>query len=104
MELKKKEWISDLCRTLESAITIEDIMKMNRRNNQLDGEAIFKNLDQYGLGYFSSRVLRQYMQEECGCKLSDDDITLFMMRHDKDGDYRVGKDEFLSEVLAEEDG
>ena len=26
-----------------------------------------------------------------------------MSRHDKDGDYRIGRDEFLSEVLAEEE-
>lgn len=60
-------------------------------------------LDQYNLGYVSSRVLKNWLSEECGCKLSDDDITLFMSRHDKDGDYRIGRDEFLSEVLAEEE-
>ena len=49
-------------------------------------------------------MLKNWLSDECGCKLSDDDITLFMSRHDKDGDYRIGKDEFLSEVLAEEDG
>lgn len=36
-EYKRKEWIEDLARVLESCITIEDILRVHRRNNNLDG-------------------------------------------------------------------
>ena len=103
MKYKRTEWVEDLCRVLESCITIEDILRLHRRKHQLDGEALFSLLDPYNLGYFSTNSLRTWLSKECGMTITEDDVNLFLARHDKDRDYRIGKDEFLSEVLAEEE-
>ena len=60
-------------------------------------------IDEYQLEYISSRVLRNWLSQQCGCKLSDDDLALVLSRYDKDGDYRMSKYEFVQEIEAEEE-
>ena len=60
-EYKKKEWEEDLARVLDACITIEEILCAQRNNYRLEGDDIFKMLDQYNLGYVSSRVLKNWL-------------------------------------------
>lgn len=55
-------------------------------------------MDVYNLGYVSTNIFKMWVLDNCGYRIFDDEISLILNRYDKDGDYRIKKDEFMSEV------
>jgi hypothetical protein len=59
---------------------------------------IFNQIDQYSLGYITSRSLAEWLQESVGFKLNDFETRLVMGRYDKGGRYSISLAEFEEEV------
>lgn len=71
-------------------------------NLQLDYETLFKQIDEYRLGYVSTNMLQKYLVNNCAYKINEGEISYILNRYDKDGDYRISMDEFRNEVAAGE--
>jgi len=65
----------------------------------LKAAQLFKEIDEFKLGYISSSILCKWTSENCGYKINEEEVTLILSRYDRDGDYRISKSEFLKEVL-----
>ena len=55
------------------------------------------------MGYLSTNMLSRYLSVKCGYKLNETEVPLILARYDKDGDYRISKEEFTQEVEAKEE-
>lgn len=70
---------------------------------RLGSQKLFDLIDEFKLGYISTNIFCKYILEKCGYRITDDEVTLILSRYDKDGDYRIKKNEFISEVEMRED-
>ena len=93
-----REWIDELGKVIETAISSEIILETIRNDLQLDAEAVFDMIDTYKMGYVSSGVFTRWISDNCGYRISEDEITYILNRYDKDTDYRIKREEFISEV------
>ncbi len=51
-------------------------------------------IDVYQLGYITTNKVSRWLNEQCGFKLNEMETTLVLTRYDKDGDYKISRDEF----------
>lgn len=87
-------------KVIETAISSEIILETIRNDMCLDAEQIFDSIDDFRLGYISTGVFTRWISENCGYRISEDEVTYILNRYDKDGDYRIKKEEFIGEILA----
>jgi hypothetical protein len=59
--MRKREWIEDLGRVLDSAIQVENILRLTRNDLQVNAQKLFEEIDEYQIGYVSSRVLKLWI-------------------------------------------
>lgn len=97
-QIRMREWIDELGKVIETAISSEIILETIRNDLQLDGEAIFDMIDNYSMSYVSSGVFVRWVSDNCGYRITEDEVTYILNRYDKDNDYRIKKEEFISEV------
>ena len=87
-------------KVIETAISSEVILETIRNDLCLDADTVFDSIDDFKLGYVSSGVFTRWVLDHCGYRISEDEVTYILNRYDKDGDYRIKRDEFLSETIA----
>lgn len=69
-----------------------------RNSLQIDGPLLFTNMDNYRLGYLTTRGLQEWLCEAVGFKLNEFEARLILNRYDKNSDYMISLGEFLDEI------
>jgi Ca2+-binding EF-hand superfamily protein len=83
---------------LVTASRAEEILIEIRDALAIDGEQVYAQIDELGLGFVTLRTFQAWVANTLGFKLNDLESELVLGRYDKDGDYRIKREEFLSEV------
>jgi Ca2+-binding EF-hand superfamily protein len=96
----KHEWVEDMKEVLQTALRAEEILDEIKNQICINGEEVFEMIDSYNLGYITTNNLSRWLNEECGFKLNEMETTLVLTRYDKDGDYKISRDEFEVEVTG----
>jgi Ca2+-binding EF-hand superfamily protein len=97
-QIRQREWIDELGKVIETAISSEIILETIRNDLNLDGDSVFSAIDSFNLGYISTGIFTRWVSDNCGYRVSEDEVTFILNRYDKDQDYRIKRDEFLSET------
>lgn len=73
---------------------------------QLNGENIFDQIDTYKMGYISTVSLANWVNDNCGFKISPHEMAALQRRFDRHDKYRITKEVFVSVVspTPEDDG
>lgn len=68
----------------------------NREKLQLDGESIFDQIDSYKMGYISTVSLANWVNDNCGFKISPQEMPALQRRFDRHDKYRITKEAFIA--------
>lgn len=95
---QENEWMEELCHVFNTTIRGESILNTMKMESELDAERLFAAIDQYNLHCLSTNALCKWVSEMCGYRINESEIGFLLSRYDKDGDYRINKQEFLQEL------
>ena len=73
---------------------------MNEKRNQLqlDGERLYSDMDRHNLGYISINAFANWVSDNCGFQISDEDLPGLETSLDGVNDYRITKEGFIETV------
>ncbi|MFS8160354.1 MAG: hypothetical protein ACMG6E_09145, partial [Candidatus Roizmanbacteria bacterium] len=57
VKLYQKECFDEICHIYATSIRAENILSDIRQHLQIDAEELFKQIDEYGMGYISTNTL-----------------------------------------------
>jgi Ca2+-binding EF-hand superfamily protein len=97
-QLRSSEWIDDLKEVFYTITKAEEYLVNARNTSAIDATFIFRQIDQYDLGYISSRSLGEWLSENVGFKLNEFETRLVMNRYDKLARYSITLEDFSNEV------
>jgi hypothetical protein len=83
--------LEDLGKVLDSIYQVDYMIKLTRNHLKVNAEELFNEINKDNLRSISSRVLKNWILEHLGCKISDDDSAMILARYDKVGDYKISK-------------
>ena len=98
MQLRSSEWLDDLKEVFFTITKAEQYLIGARNNVAIDSAFIFNQIDQFNLGYITSRSLGDWLSESVGFKLNEFETRLVMNRYDKRNSYSINLAEFAEEV------
>ena len=75
-------------------------MNQKRDQLQLNGERIFNDMDRHNLGYISINNFANWVADNCGYQIADEDLPALETSLDGLNDYRITKDAFIETVSA----
>ena len=100
--MRSSEWLDDLKEVFFTITKAEQYLIGARNNVAIDSAFIFNQIDQFNLGYITSRSLADWLSESVGFKLNEFETRLVMNRYDKRNSYSINLAEFAEEVAPVE--
>ena len=70
---------------------------------QLDGERIFADMDVHNMGFISINSFANWICDNCGFHISDDDLPGLETVLDGSNDYRITREGFIETVSVPHD-
>ena len=70
----------------------------------LDGERIFSDMDAQGMGFISINSFANWICDNCGYHICDDDLPGLETVLDGSNDYRITRDGFIETICVPDDG
>ena len=79
---------------------LQQIDEVNDKRNQLqlDGERLFSDMDQHNMGFISINNFANWVCDNCGFHICDEDLPLLETSLDGMNDYRVTREGFIDTV------
>ena len=107
--LFQRAWLEQLSLTLGVIKQVDTEVNQKRDQLQLNGERIFNDMDRHNLGYISINNFANWVADNCGYQIADEDLPALETSLDGLNDYRITKDAFIETVSVqpeeeEEDG
>jgi len=65
---------------------------------QLDGERLFADMDRYNMGFINVNNFANWVCENCGYHIADEDLPLLEKALDGVNDYRITREGFIDTV------
>ena len=76
--------------TLFGLILQTDAELLEKRNQlQLDGQRLFEDMDRYNQGYISASHFANWVADNCGFHICDEDLPALEASLDGSADYRI---------------
>ena len=70
---------------------------------QLDGQRLFEDMDRYNQGFISSGQFGNWVADNCGFHIADEDLPALEASLDGSADYRITKEGFIENVSMPEE-
>jgi len=107
MEARKifqQAWMESLAALFGLILSVDAEIEDKRQQLQLDAERIFDQIDAHRLGYLSLNVLTNWVSDNCGFNIRNEDLLSLQRSLDRNNDYRIEREEFIKSVapFAEE--
>lgn len=104
-KLFQRAWLEQLAAVF--GIMVQADVEVNEKRNQLqlDGERLFTDMDRHNMGYISINAFANWVCDNCGFHLCDEDLPGLETSLDGQNDYRITKAGFIETVSvpAEDD-
>ncbi len=101
--LFQRAWLEQLAATLALIKQIDTEVNQKRDQLQLNGERIFGDMDRHNLGYISINNFANWVADNCGFCIADEDLPALEASLDGLNDYRITKDAFIETVSVPEE-
>ena len=75
-----------------------DEVSDKRNQLQLDGGRLFSDMDRYNMGYISINNFANWVNDNCGFHICDEDLPMLELSLDGMNDYRVTREGFIDTV------
>ena len=96
--LFQRAWLEQLAATLGMIKQIDQEVNQKRDQLQLNGERIFNDMDRHNMGYISINNFANWVNENCGFTIADEDLPALETSLDGCNDYRITRDAFIETV------
>ena len=102
-KLFQRAWLEQLA-ALFGLLIQADVEVNNKRNQlQLDGERLFTDIDRHNMGYISINAFANWVCDNCGFHICDEDLPGLETSLDGLNDYRITKAGFVETVSVPAD-
>ena len=101
--LFQKAWLDQLAELFSILLQADTDLKAKRNQLQLNGERIFDEMDQHGRGTVSISAFQNWILDNCGFQISDQDLPDLETVLDGTSDYQISRDGFIETISVPAD-
>lgn len=96
--LFQRAWLEQLASLFGLLIQADADVNEKRNQLQLDGERLFADMDRYNMGFVNINNFANWVCENCGFHICDEDLPLLEKALDGVNDYRITRAGFIESV------
>ena len=97
-KIYQQAWMESLAALFGLIVSVDEELESKRLQLQLKGDRLFDSMDVHRLGYLSLNVFANWVADNCGYLIKNEDLLGLQRSLDKNSDYRISRDEFIGSV------
>lgn len=98
-----RAWVEQLAQVFTVILDTDAELSQKRQELRLDGARLFEEMDQRNLGFISVNCFADWVSENCGYNIADEELPGLEVALDGKRDYRITRQGFIEAVSAVSD-